>query len=295
MRDLSFKQTALTALHILLFAIAAVLIATFLLVWKLWGYVSLEQILFHFTVPLSGSFNTGLKAGITVAVAGAALLTLAYAWFCLRTAKGRSSAATAVLVAAFAVASVLAEWKSGATGFLLRQFQTTKLFDSVPPRSVKIGFPGQKRNLLVIHMESLEETFARPETMGANLIPELMRIKDENVSFSGFRQVRGTSWTTAGETASALGLPLLLPIGHNDYGKYESFLPGALSVFEVLEQNGYALEFLFPNDCSFGGVENLIRTHACHPVVKDLRWFAAHRPDSEEQRGNLWGLRDRYL
>ena len=226
MRDLSLKETALAALHILLFAVAAVLIATFLLVWKLWGYVSLEQILFHFTVPLSGSFNSGLKIGIAVAVAGAAALTLAYAWFCLQAVcRSRSFAATAVLLGA----------KSGATGFLLRQFQTTKLFDSVPPRSVKIGFPGQKRNLLVIHMESMEETFARPEVMGANLIPELERLKNENMSFSGFRQVRGTSWTTAGETASALGLPLLLPIGHNDYGNYASFLPGALSVFEVLE------------------------------------------------------------
>ncbi len=296
MRDLSLKETALAALHILLFAVAAVLIATFLLVWKLWGYVSLEQILFHFTVPLSGSFNSGLKIGIAVAVAGAAALTFAYAWFCLQAVRrSRSFATTAVLLGAFALAAVLAEWKSGATGFLLRQFQTTKLFDSVPPRSVKIGFPGQKRNLLVIHMESMEETFARPEVMGANLIPELERLKNENVSFSGFRQVRGTSWTTAGETASALGLPLLLPIGHNDYGNYESFLPGALSVFEVLEQNGYALEFMFPNDCSFGGIENLIRTHARHPVIKDLRWFSAHRPDSEEQRGNIWGLRDRYL
>ena len=73
-RDLSLKETALAALHILLFAVAAVLIATFLLVWKLWGYVSLEQILFHFTVPLSGSFNSGLKIGIAVAVAGAVAL-----------------------------------------------------------------------------------------------------------------------------------------------------------------------------------------------------------------------------
>ena len=294
MRQLTPKETALAALHILLFAVAAVLIATFLLVWKLWGYVSLEQIIFHFTVPLSGSFNSGLKIGIAVAVAGAVALTLAYAWFCLRAAR-RPLLATGVLLGAFALAAVLAEWKSGATGFLVRQFQTTKLFDGVPPRSVKIGFPGQKRNLLVIHMESMEDTFARPEVMGANLIPELTRLKAENVSFTGFRQVRGTSWTTAGETASALGLPLLLPIGHNDYGNYESFLPGALSVFEVLERNGYALEFMFPNDCSFGGIENLIRTHARHPVVKDLRWFAAHRPDSEEQRGNIWGLRDRYL
>lgn len=294
MRDVTLKQTALAAFHIILFAAAAVLIATFLLVWRLWGYVSLEQILFHFTVPLSGSFNKGLTAGIWIASIGAFAATVLYAWLYFRTP--RRSLPTLVLVAALAAAAALAESRSGATGFILRQFQTTKLFDRVPrPNKVKFSFPGEKRNLLVIHMESMEETFARPEVMGANLIPELTQLQQKNVHFTGFRQVRGTSWTTAGETGSSLGLPLLLPIGHNDYGNYESFLPGALSVFEVLEHSGYSLEFVFPNDCSFGGIENLIRTHSENAVIKDLRWFTNNRTDTDRHRGNNWGLRDRYL
>ncbi|MBP3848619.1 MAG: hypothetical protein J6D22_02610, partial [Pyramidobacter sp.] len=84
MRDVTLKQTALAAFHIILFAAAAVLIATFLLVWRLWGYVSLEQILFHFTVPLSGSFNKGLTAGIWVASIGAFAATALYAWWYFR-------------------------------------------------------------------------------------------------------------------------------------------------------------------------------------------------------------------
>ena len=79
MRITSFKEHALTALLIVLFAGAAVLNATFLLIWRLWGYVSLEQVLFHFTVPLSGTFNPSLRTGIIVAVAGAALATGLYA------------------------------------------------------------------------------------------------------------------------------------------------------------------------------------------------------------------------
>ena len=154
MRDLTLKQTALAAFHILLFAAASVLIATFLLVWRLWGYVSLEQILFHFTVPLSGSFNKGLTAGIWIASIGAFAATVLYAWLYFRTP--RRSLSTLVLVAALAAAAALAESRSGATGFILRQFQTTKLFDRVPrPNKVKFSFPGEKRNLLVIHMESM--------------------------------------------------------------------------------------------------------------------------------------------
>ena len=294
MRITSFKDRALTALLIVLFAAAAVLNGTFLLIWRLWGFVSLEQVLFHFTVPLSGTFNPSLRTGIITAVAGAVLATGLFAYLCLRCR--RRWVPVLLLIAAFASAAVLAEFRSGATVYLLRQFQKTKLFDAVPaPQHVKFSFPGKKRNLLVIHMESIEDTFNDENIMGARLMPELERVQKENVHFSGFRQVRGTSWTTAGETGSALGLPLLLPIGHNDYGNYESFLPGALSIFEVLERSGYALEFLFPNDCSFGGIENLIRTHARYPVIKDLRWFLANRADAQLNRGNTWGLRDRYM
>lgn len=287
-----FKGAALTAV----FALAAAGTAALALMRRVWGPVSMEQILFHLDVPLTGGVDAHLRRLIFAAGAGAAAVVILYGLFCrfcLR--RGRRGAG---LVAALALAgfALYAEQSVGVAGFVLRQFQSTTLFDAVPePADMRWSFPGPKRNLLVIHMESIEDTFNDAAVMGAPLLPELARLQKDHLHFTGFRQVRGTTWTTAGVTASDFGLPLLLPIGHNDYGDYESFLPGALSIFEVLERSGYALEFMFSSDCSFGGIENLIRTHAERPVVKDLRWFSQYRSDVEQNRGNGWGLRDRYL
>lgn len=287
-----FKGAALTGV----FALAAAGAAALALARRVWGPVSMEQILFHLNVPLTGGIDANLRRLILAAAAGAAAVVVLYGLFCrfcLRRGKRWAEGAAALALAGFAL---YAEQSVGAAGFVLRQFQTTTLFDEVPkPAEARWSFPGARRNLLVIHMESMEDTFNDAAVMGAPLLPELARLQKDHLRFKGFRQVRGTTWTTAGVTASIFGLPLLLPIGHNDYGNYESFLPGALSILEVLERSGYSLEFMFSSDCSFGGIENLIRTHTERPVVKDLRWFSQHRSDVEQNRGNGWGVRDRYL
>ncbi len=278
----------------LLFALATTGIAALLLFRSMWGNVSMEQILFHLAVPLAGGVDEHLGKIIFLACAGVFVATAFYACICFLTRSMRWAVdclALTILILAF-----FAEKDLGVGGWIVRQFQTTAIFDEVPSRGeTGVIFPGQKRNLLLIHMESMEGTFNDAEIMGAELLPELARLQKENFHFSGFRQVRGTEWTTGGITAAVMGLPLLLPIGKNDYGGYASFLPSAPSLYDVLDENGYAMEFLFPNDCSFGGIKNLLATHAPRAAVKDLLWFSRARSDVGSNRGNGWGLRDRYI
>ncbi len=278
------------------FALAAMGIAALLTVRALWGDVSMEQVLFHLAVPLEGGIDANLRRVVVFAASCAAAVSALFVLLALYCRVHGKRWASGVLVLAAAALVFFAERDLGVSGYVARQFQSTAIFDGVPAASeVRVDFPGAKRNLLVIHMESIEETFNDAGIMGAALLPELARLQRENVHFEGFRQVRGTEWTTAGMTAAFFGLPLLLPIGPNDYGGYASFLPGAASLFEVLERSGYAMEFLFPNDCSFGGIRNMVATHAPRAVVKDLLWFNRFRGDAEANRGNGWGVRDRYL
>ncbi len=277
-----------------LFALAATGIAALWLVRSVWGNVSMEQVLFHLAVPLAGGIDEHLGKLIFFACAGVFVATVLYV--CLYFLAQRVRWAAGCLALAICLLAFFAERDLGVGGWIIRQFQTTAIFDEVPPRGqTGVTFPGEKRNLLLIHMESMEGTFNDAEIMGAELLPELAQLQKENVHFPGFRQVRGTEWTTGGITASVMGLPLLLPIGPNDYGGYASFLPSAPSLYDVLDENGYAMEFLFPNDCSFGGIRNLLATHAPRAAVKDLLWFSRARSDVESNRGNGWGLRDRYL
>ncbi len=277
-----------------LFALVTTGIAALWLVRSMWGNVSMEQVLFHLAVPLAGGIDEHLGKLIFFACAGVFVATVLYACLCFFTRRIRLAAGCFVL--AICLLAFFAERDLSVGRWLVQQFQTTAIFDDVPSRSqTGVTFPGTKRNLLLIHMESMEQTFNDAGIMGAELLPELAQLQNKNVYFTGFRQVRGTEWTTGGITAAVMGLPLLLPIGPNDYGGYASFLPSAPSLYDVLDENGYAMEFLFPNDCSFGGIRNLLMTHAPRAVVKDLLWFSRTRSDAESYRGNGWGLRDRYL
>ena len=279
-----------------LFAICASGIATLLLVGHVWGDVSMEQVLFHLAVPLAGGITPELRQLISLHGAAVAFATAAFGTLCFACLKRGRRLADMALLATSVACLAFGQKSLDIVGYTVRQFQTTTIFDDVPGIEARgPSFYGIKRNLLVIHAESLEETFNDADVMGAALLPELVNWQRECLSFKGFRQVHGTSWTTAGVTGAFFGLPLLLPIGENDYSGYESFLPGSLSVFEVLERNGYALEFLFPNNCTFGGIENLVRSHTTKPVLRDLRWFSKFRADAAENHGNAWGLRDHYI
>ena len=57
----------------------------------------------------------------------------------------------------------------------------------VDPKSVNLSFPEKKANLIHIFLESMETTYSSKESGGAydyNLIPNLTRIANDNVSFS---------------------------------------------------------------------------------------------------------------
>ena len=64
----------------------------------------------------------------------------------------------------------------------------------VDPNSVEITFPEEKRNLIYIFVESMENTFADPSAGGLvtdNFIPELVELANENVSFSNTDGIGG--------------------------------------------------------------------------------------------------------
>ena len=74
---------------------------------------------------------------------------------------------------------------------------------------------GTKRNVVLIFAESLEDDFARPERVGKDLIPSLSRLRNENISFDGRRQVDGSGWTVAALVNVLYGIPQLSL--HGDY------------------------------------------------------------------------------
>jgi len=146
----------------------------------------------------------------------------------------------------------------------------------VDTKTAKINFPENKRNLIYIYMESIENTYMSEEFGGAqpeNLMPELTRLSNENISFSntsklgGALQAPGTGWTVAAMVSNTCGIPLKIPIEGNSYGKYSEFLPGAYSLGDILKEQGYNQTLLVGSDAEFGGRKDFFEQHGNYRVL----------------------------
>jgi phosphoglycerol transferase len=186
-----------------------------------------------------------------------------------------------------------ADHKLNLAYFLFKQEPTT-LFDDYYRRvdSSEVTF-ASKRNIIILLLESMEETFNDDKLFGKTIIPELRTLRNKNFSAYGYESAEGTNWTAGAMTAFLMGLPLKLPFEWNNYGKMSrEFLPGATSIISVLEDHGYRVEFFLGSSAAFGGKGNLFTTHLREPHIYDIDVLAG--PDSQPEAGG-WGLPDYVL
>lgn len=173
----------------------------------------------------------------------------------------------------------------------------------IDPKSVDIKFPSQKRNLIVIYLESMETSFTSAEYSGGNdvnPIPELCALAEKNLNFSqnstvgGFTSLSGSGWTMAALVAINCGVPLKLPfsIDGNEYGK-EHFLPNITSLSDILHKNGYYQAFMCGSPASFGGREAFYNEHG----IDDIFDYNTADDDGIIPEGYAvwWGMEDLHL
>jgi len=171
----------------------------------------------------------------------------------------------------------------------------------VDPKTAKITFPSKKRNLIHIFVESFEYTYASTENGGIeeeNLIPNMVNYSKEYVSFTnsegrGFLNSRSTGWTIAGMFAQTSGIGLNIPGNGNDFGKYSKFLPGAYSIGDILDANGYINELLIGSDATFGGRKEYFEQHGNY-IIKDYL-YAKEKEWIPNDYYVWWGYEDSKL
>lgn len=170
----------------------------------------------------------------------------------------------------------------------------------VDPDDIKIAFPEEKRNLVILYMESMESTFASKEAGGGeavNYIPELTYLANEGVNFSntdllgGAYGLSGAGWTIAALLAYQTGVTYKLPV--ESTADYEEFLPGLKGMGEILRENGYTNYFMCGSDTTFGGRRNLFEHHGDY-VIYD--WLSAKEEGFiPEDYDVFWGMEDAKL
>jgi len=195
------------------------------------------------------------------------------------------------------------------TEFIASQMDQSELYvkDYVDPNTVKITFPEKKRNLITIYLESCETTAQDVENGGifenCNYIPELTQLAKENISFShsadkleGAVIAPACGWTIAGLVAQSAGIPLKLYKSNptapadNEMERFAYFLPGAVSIGDILKEAGYRNIFLAGSDFSFAGRRQYYMQHGDyeildHPAMIEKQWLP-------EDYHVFWGFED---
>jgi phosphoglycerol transferase len=131
----------------------------------------------------------------------------------------------------------------------------------------------------------------------------MTQIAKDNISFSQSDLLEGASvaptcgWTIAGLVAQTSGLPLKLFSRakniSNSMNQYEYFLPGATSLGDILEENGYRNYFLAGSNFTFGGRRNYFTQHGNYSIWDYLT--AKEEGKIPEDYKVWWGFEDQKL
>lgn len=119
----------------------------------------------------------------------------------------------------------------------------------------------QKKNLILIYMESTEGTLKKlpvsPPVFG-----DLVPFENKGTSFSAIGQTYGTGYTMAGLVATQCGMPLLT-VGLLSTFSFEDIgiIPGALCLGDILSAQGYRVEYMGGASANFGAKGLFLETH----------------------------------
>jgi phosphoglycerol transferase len=152
--------------------------------------------------------------------------------------------------------------------------------------------PTSPKSLVLIYLESVENTYSNEKLFGRNLLSGLEGVKGLGVSFPRFVQMPGTEWTMAGLTGTQCGIPLrsMTIWEPNRQGEHLlRFLPGATCLGQLLSAQGYRNVFLGGASLDFAGKGQFLRDHGYQEIYGREEWIHRGIPSS---RMNAWGLGD---
>lgn len=302
-------------LRLLAYWLALVLVATGLWIRHEFGTPGFGQILFHLQFGRAGLvdadptlfYRYALYALALPLLASAALLALERRWrhSPRRPIRALQRSLPALLLAGSVpyLGTQVSFWT-----YLEQQRYGDYFRDHYVPAG-RIDAPTHKRNLVLIYVESLEDSYARPDLFGRNLLAPLQQATAGAASFARFEQTEGTGWTMGGIVSSQCGVPLRPRTmqlrggngfwvddegrnvdGNRLHENAAGFLPGVTCLGDILAQAGYRNIFLGGANAEFAGKGLFLLTHGYHQVLDQQDWD--HRGETAM---NNWGLSDERL
>ena len=286
-------------------------------VFSTWAGLRMDELIFQLKAPIEGTGDGIVMKGVLSSILPAAALTalfIAVLYFARnkREIVIRWGIALGILLI---VGSAGYAWKKlDLTSYVRNQMDESHFIEDnyVDPADVAIKFPGQKRNLIYIYMESMEATYSDKQSGGAfsyNNIPELTQISAESEDFSGdsgllngARVLPGTTFTMGGIFAQSAGLPLKVDIGEefvdqrgsfNKMNTQDSFFKKVTNLGDILESEGYKNVFMLGSNATFGGRRLYFGQHGNYEI-DDYNW-AIQQGIIPQDYYVFWGMEDSKL
>lgn len=162
----------------------------------------------------------------------------------------------------------------------------------VDPAQVELR-PGRLKNLVLIYVESLEDTYGDARIWGRDLLGPLRDLG--GASFAQYRSAPGATWTIAGMVATQCGVPLRV-VSQYDIKQRSpdarAFLPGATCLSDILHGYGYRNVFLGGAPLSFAGKGRFLQDHHYDEAYGREEWL---KSGVEGKAFGEWGLYDEDL
>lgn len=148
-------------------------------------------------------------------------------------------------------------------------FQSIKINsknDFIDQNYIKVNFFNPSlfnKNLIVLYVESFENTYGNENLFGENLLLNLMTEDQSERSIKKYIQVTGYGYTLASLVATQCGIPLkpLSILSSSNTEFFNKFLPNADCLTDILKKSGYYNIFITSDDLVRSGFKNYTSSH----------------------------------
>ena len=142
----------------------------------------------------------------------------------------------------------------------------------------------EKKNLILIYAESLENFFSKEEIFGEDLLKDIKHINHNKTSFNNFYQRLGTSWTIAGIVSTQCGVPLnnfMYSQSNKFTEKVNQFMPNTSCLGDILKKEGYENIFMKSQNARFAGTRRFLETHGYNEILDKSYWEKNYKIESD--------------
>lgn len=280
---LNLLKSAFCALVLLISQSFAVVILCARNIWPDFEY---EQIIANANIKLSGIDILNFSPEIKYYLLGGALLYLIFIGLL-------SNKNLLKLSGAFILIFI---WQLRIIPYYYYRNTYTDLYEKYyqVPEITAADFPQQKRNLLLIYLESVESNFNDKELYEKNLLPQLTELAQNNPHFSNYTTLYGTNYTKAALVAGLCGIPYITPTPKLE--SIHNHLKNLTCISDILEKNGYETWFAKSADHKFAYTDLFYKSHGYKNVIDGATLTQnLTKQEIEKNKSSYGGLSDKLL